>query len=68
MNKPTIKQFFIGYAIVFVVVQVFVWYCIPTQYPFLTASIVNLVFVAINLLGAVVGLLFEVWPWQDVWD
>lgn len=64
MAKPTAKQFFIGYACVFVGTQWYVAAHTPPEQWVMAFSMVNMLFVLINMIG--VCFATSGWaPWRD---
>lgn len=64
MRKPTFPQFLLMYLAAFITVHAWVWTQYPSRYPFLTASMVNMAFVCINLIGVMFAATGFA-PWRD---
>lgn len=65
MRKPTFPQFLTMYSTAFIAAHVWVWTQYPSRYPFLTASLVNMAFVCINLIGTMVVMTNGFSPWRE---
>ncbi len=68
MRKPTWKQFLVGYFCLFLGTQISLWgWPIPSR-PLLGVSLVNMIFVCINLFGMMISMSTGWAPWRDEYD